>query len=74
MPLPTLLPNGKSVTTGTLELIKEEVSTDQSTDLKEEPIAQDSTYQDNNNKQATENQESWEDFSISDNPDDLPFN
>ena len=65
MPLPTILPNGKSVSTGTLELIQEiEVSTDQSTDLKEESIAQDSTYQDNNNKQTAENQESWEDFSI----------
>lgn len=74
MPLPTVLPNGKSVSTGTLELIQEEVSTDQSTDLKEESIAQDSTYQDNNNKQTAENQESWEDFSISDDHDDLPFN
>ena len=32
MPLPTILPNGKSVSTGTLELIQEEVSTDQNAD------------------------------------------
>lgn len=74
MSLPTVLPNGKSVITGTLELIKEEVSTDQRTDLKEESIAQDSICQDNNNKQAIENQGVWEDFSISDDPEDMPFN
>lgn len=74
IPLPTVLPDGKTVSTGTLELIEEEVSTDQSTDLKEESTAQDSTYQDNNNKQAIENQGSWNEFSITDDPDDLPFN
>lgn len=69
---PTVLPSGKTVSTGTLELIKE-VSTDQSTDPKES-TAQDSISQDNNNQQTTKNQESLENFIMQENEHSIYIN
>ena len=53
---PTVLPDGKTILTGSLELIDEEANADQDVDLNES-IAQDSTTQDNNNQQHNKNQD-----------------
>ena len=62
---PTVLPDGKTILTGSLELIKE-VDADQSTDLDESTV-QDSTTQDNNNQQHSKNQD------INNMQNDIPF-